>query len=81
LFLSVKISVISSKNMKKHSHCHDPGTVPGKVTAAARDCGISSEKRSSKTAPDWQDHRLLMKSMAVSRSSSVMTGSDGGAAV
>lgn len=59
--------VFGSKYMKKHSHYHDPGINPGKVTAAVLDSDATFSTRSSKTAPDWQRQRLLMKSIAVSR--------------
>ena len=72
--------VFGSKYMKKHSHYHDPGVIAGKVTAAVLDSDATFSNRSSKISPDWQRQRLLMKSIAVSKSSSVMTGSGGGAA-
>ena len=70
--LSVNISKISSGIHKKCSYNHDSVEKAEKVTVAEYGFTASFSKTGSKTRSKWQDHRLLMKSIAMSRSSSLI---------
>ena len=79
--LSVNISMISSEIHKKCSYNHNPAEIAtGKVTVAAHVFTVSFSKTDSKSRSKWQNHRLLMKSIAMSRSSSTIVFSADGEA-